>query len=85
MVAANESGKGPREGGEEPPMAKKKKKAKVAVSIRKGILLFFPTAPADPPHEAHVEDEPSGPRSSSTKPPKARPADAGGASGASSV
>lgn len=49
MAVARESGKQPPEGetGVPEPTSRKKKKARVAVSIRKGNLLFFPTAPPD--------------------------------------
>jgi hypothetical protein len=51
MAAARESGKEPPEGeaGALEPTSRKKKKARVAVSIRKGTLLFFPTERRDAP------------------------------------
>ena len=67
MVPTTESRKGTTEGGEggslEPTPSKKRKKARVAVSIRKGNLLFFPTAPTDVPDVTQVEDKPTEPRS----------------------
>jgi hypothetical protein len=71
MVPARESRNGPTEGGEggsiEPTLSKKRKKAKVAVSIRKGNLLFFPTALPDELNEPDAKDEPTGPGDDRTK------------------
>lgn len=56
MVLAQDSRNGPTEGEAgalEPTSRKKKKKARVAVSIRKGNLLFLPTVLTD----AHDEPE----------------------------
>ncbi len=47
MSAARESGKEPPELGALEPTSRKKKKTRVAVSVRKGNLLFFPTALPD--------------------------------------
>jgi len=61
MVPARESREGPPDGEAgalEPTSRKKKKKARVAVSIRKGNLLFFPTVLTD---AAQEEDEPEEP------------------------
>ena len=61
MVPAQETTNGPKgEGGAlEPTTRKKKKRARVAVSIRKGNLLFFPTVPPDAPDRPDKEDEPT--------------------------
>jgi hypothetical protein len=64
MSAARESGKEPPESGALEPTLRKKKKTRVAVSIRKGNLLFFPTALPDAfdmtprPESPNQEDEP---------------------------
>jgi len=61
MAAARESGKEPPEGeaGALEPTSKKKKRARVAVSIRKGNLLFFPTALLDAPDTLERSDRPN--------------------------
>ncbi|HLE71991.1 MAG TPA: hypothetical protein VJH87_20090 [Vicinamibacteria bacterium] len=67
MVPARESRNGPTEGEEgalEPTSRKKKKKVRVAVSIRKGNLLFFPTVLPDVLDE---DDEAIEPGSDRTK------------------
>jgi len=67
MVLAQESRNGPTEGEAgalEPTSRKKKKKVRVAVSIRKGNLLFFPTVLPDVLDE---DDEAIEPGSDRTK------------------
>jgi hypothetical protein len=68
MAAARESGKEPPEGdaGAHESTKRQRKKARVAVSIRKGNLLFFPTAlppasdnvarPKSPDQEAELDE-----------------------------
>ena len=60
MVPAQETTKGPEgEAGALEPTSRKKKRAKVAVCIRKGKLLFFPTVPPNAPDEPDGKNEPS--------------------------
>jgi len=60
MVPAHETTNGPEgEAGALEPTPRKKKRARVAVCIRRGKLLFFPTVPPNAPDEPDGKDEPS--------------------------